>query len=91
MNKVLEHTLHLTDKLAFSTFEAAKRAAICRSLIYRAINSGDLVAHKVGRRTIVLASDLEAFLARSPRMPAKEAAAADDETAGAGRDEDAAA
>ena len=36
--------------------------------VYRAIGRGDLVARKLGKRTIVLASDLQRFLETLPRM-----------------------
>ncbi len=53
-------------KLAFSIEEAAHRADSCRDTIYGAINAGKLRAKKHGRRTIILASDLESYLSDLP-------------------------
>ena len=39
-----------------------------RDTIYKAIHTGRLPARKLGRRTIVLASDLQAFLESLPVM-----------------------
>jgi excisionase family DNA binding protein len=50
------------QKLALSVDEAARRADTCRDKIYCAINAGKLRARKNGRRTLILASDLEAYL-----------------------------
>jgi hypothetical protein len=56
--------------LAYNTFQAAKVAGICRSLLYREIAAGRLIARKHGRRTIILDTDLRAWLAALPRMSA---------------------
>ena len=62
------------EKVAFSIDEAARRANICRDLIYRAINAGKLRARKNGRRTLILASDLETYLNNLPEYQPKSAA-----------------
>jgi excisionase family DNA binding protein len=56
------------EKFAFSVAEAALYANMCRSGIYDAIRAGDLLARKAGRKTLVLRSDLEAYLANLPRL-----------------------
>jgi excisionase family DNA binding protein len=59
--------------LAYSVEEAARIAGIGRNGIYNSINAGQLVARKLGQRTLVLRADLEAFLANLPRMGADHA------------------
>jgi hypothetical protein len=54
--------------LAYTTYEAAQISRICRSLLYREIAAGRLIARKHGRRTIILADDLLAWLRALPRM-----------------------
>ncbi|ESX29892.1 MULTISPECIES: helix-turn-helix domain-containing protein [unclassified Mesorhizobium] len=62
-----------TDKLGFSIEEAVKFSGIGRTRIFAAINAGQLVARKFGRRTVILRRDLESFLgelpARAPKAP----------------------
>lgn len=48
--------------LAYSIEEVAEMTAIGRSRIYAAIREGRLVAHKFGRRTVIRAENLTAFL-----------------------------
>jgi hypothetical protein len=49
--------------IGLSISEAAKAASLGRSSIYEALGRGSLVGKKLGRRTIILDSDLRAFLA----------------------------
>ncbi|MDP1602875.1 MAG: helix-turn-helix domain-containing protein [Legionella sp.] len=49
-----------------SISEACTMAGIGRTKIYQAIASGELVARKYGKRTIILRQDLQAFLAALP-------------------------
>jgi excisionase family DNA binding protein len=49
-----------------SVSEACTMAGIGRTKIYQAITSGELVARKYGKRTIILRQDLQAFLAALP-------------------------
>jgi hypothetical protein len=60
--------------MGLSTYEAARVAGICRSLLYREIATGRLIAHKFHRRTVILHSDLADWLAALPRMPASQLA-----------------
>jgi hypothetical protein len=54
------------DLRAFRIREVCVRTALGRTTVYAAIKSGDLVARKYGRRTIVLERDLRNFLSRLP-------------------------
>jgi excisionase family DNA binding protein len=61
-------------KVAYRINEAADVAGVGRDGIYDAIRSGKLIARKYGKRTIITAGDLQAFLAALPRMGAADAA-----------------
>jgi excisionase family DNA binding protein len=52
--------------LAYSVPEACTVASIGRSALYEAIRSGELRAVKYGRRTLVLARDLNAWIDQLP-------------------------
>ena len=65
-----------TGPRAFSIDEVAKRAKKCRDRVYDAIHSGDLIARKDGRRTIMLADDLDAYLNKLPLFEPKAKTAA---------------
>jgi excisionase family DNA binding protein len=54
------------NKIAFTINEAARVSGLSRSLLYIAIGSGALRAKKCGRRTLVLAPDLSAWIERLP-------------------------
>jgi Helix-turn-helix domain len=51
---------------AFSITEAIEFSGIGRTKIYSEIASGALVARKAGRKTLILADDLETFLGNLP-------------------------
>jgi excisionase family DNA binding protein len=59
------------QKTAYSVDEAARRADTCRDKIYGAINAGKLTARKNGRRTLILADDLDAYLKDLPVIEPK--------------------
>jgi hypothetical protein len=46
--------------------EAIQFSGICRTKLYEEIASGSLVARKAGRKTLILADDLETFLGNLP-------------------------
>jgi excisionase family DNA binding protein len=52
--------------LAYSIAEACEIAGIGRTSIYEAINSGELIARKNGRRTVILSDDLRRWLQSLP-------------------------
>jgi excisionase family DNA binding protein len=65
----------MSIQLAYSVSEAAHAARTGRTGLYAAIKCGALRAVKKGRRTLVLANDLQAWLNSLPpvRRPKSEA------------------
>ncbi len=59
------------EPLGFSIDEAVKATGIGRTKIFEAIREQRLRAKKCGRRTVILAEDLQAFL---KSLPDREAA-----------------
>lgn len=57
------------QKLAYTIEEAVGEGAGSRTIIYEAINAGKLKAKKRGKRTIILADDLIAYLEALPDFP----------------------
>ena len=56
-------------KLAYTIPEAVEAGAGGRTKIYEAIKAGELKARKRGKRTIILADDLIAYLEALPDFP----------------------
>lgn len=54
--------------LAMTIPEAAHASGVGRSTLYAEMAAGRLVARKLGRRTLVMASDLERWLTSLPTM-----------------------
>ena len=54
------------DQLAYSVLQAARAIGIGRSKLYDLFRSGDLNAVRCGRRTLILALELQSFLSSLP-------------------------
>ena len=61
----------MRDRLAYTIAEAAEAAATGKTALYEALGSGELSARKRGRRTLILAADLRAWLERLPALELK--------------------
>ena len=61
----------MRDRLAYSIEEATEAANTGKTALYEALGSGELPAHKRGRRTLILAADLRAWLERLPALELK--------------------
>ena len=56
------NTKEFKMQLSFTIQEAVQATGIGRTKLYEYINSGELEAKKIGKRTIVLKHDLDSFL-----------------------------
>lgn len=54
------------EQLALSISQVCRVANVGRTRVYELLRSGDLPARKLGKRTLVLKSDLEKWLASLP-------------------------
>lgn len=59
------------QQISLSIEEAAAATGIGRTKLYQKINSGELPAKKLGKKTLILQADLEVFLAGLGAYPAK--------------------
>lgn len=60
------------NRIAFTIAEVAKAAGVGRTTVFEEIRHGRLVARKMGRRTIITADELDAWLkSLPPRSTAK--------------------
>lgn len=55
--------------LAYSIPEACASSRIGRTTLYQAIRTGELRAVKRGRRTLILAGDLQSWITNLPAVP----------------------
>lgn len=58
------------EQLALTVAEACAAARIGPTTLYEAIKSGDLVAAKYGRKTLIRVNDLRSWLASLPTIDA---------------------
>jgi excisionase family DNA binding protein len=58
----------VSSTAAFSVAEVLARVPIGRDSLYKAIREKRLIARKNGKRTLILASDLEQFLKSLPQI-----------------------
>jgi excisionase family DNA binding protein len=64
---------HTSSTTALSVGEVIGRLGLARDSVYKLINNGQLPAKKIGRRTVIVAADLESFLKGLPTIGAKRA------------------
>jgi excisionase family DNA binding protein len=64
---VADDKMERLQRLGMSPGEAAKVAGIGRTLLRREIRNKRLVARKIGRRTVITADDLAAWLKGLPK------------------------
>jgi excisionase family DNA binding protein len=67
--------MYSAEPFALSIPDVIRLSAVGRSTVYKAIGAGDLPIRKVGRRTIILASDLKSWLEQLPSPSPQERAA----------------
>ena len=59
------------ERVSYSVPEVAKAADTCPAIIYREINSGRLVALKLGKRTLITPEAIKNWLASLEKYPVK--------------------
>lgn len=60
----------MNKPIALTVPQAVQASGLSRSGLYEAMRSGDLIARKAGRRTLIALADLEAYLASLPTYQA---------------------
>ena len=62
----------MQERFAVSIEEAAEASGLGRSKLYEEIRDGRLIARKAGRRTLILMTDLKAWLTAFPAVSQKQ-------------------
>jgi excisionase family DNA binding protein len=62
----MHDAISANQKLAYQIPEACEAAGVCRSKLYQLIKSGQLPVRKLGKRTLILASDLKQLVESLP-------------------------
>ena len=62
----MHDAISANQKLAYQIPEACDAAVVCRSKLYQLIKSGQLPVRKLGKRTLILASDLKTLVEGLP-------------------------
>lgn len=63
---------NISKKTLLSIQEVSKMTSIGRTSLYNAINTGQLIAKKFGRKTLITADSLEQFINELPTIAGKE-------------------
>jgi excisionase family DNA binding protein len=63
---------NVQQRLAVSIEDAVTASGLGRSKVYEEIRDGRLVARKVGKRTLILMTDLQAWLEAFPKIAPKQ-------------------
>lgn len=58
----------MNEVLSYGIADAVKASGVGRSFLYEQIKAGKLKARKLGRRTLILATDLQSWLAALPTI-----------------------
>jgi excisionase family DNA binding protein len=68
MHNRSETTMNITDREAFAVREFCARYGICRQTFYDEVHRGRLRAVKLGKKTLVLRADADAWVATMPAL-----------------------
>jgi excisionase family DNA binding protein len=60
--------MNITDREAFAVREFCARYGICRQTFYDEVHRGRLRAVKLGKKTLVLRADADAWVATMPAL-----------------------
>jgi excisionase family DNA binding protein len=63
----------MQDKLAYTIAEACAATGLSDDTLYRKHQAGEITMRKAGRRTLILAEDLQRLLDAMPALPRRAA------------------
>ncbi len=58
-----------SEKLAYTVAEAAAATGLSDDTLYRKHHAGEITMRKAGRRTLIMAADVQALLESLPALP----------------------